>query len=137
MELDITEFFNSARPEYYSASVAELGNDAGRITWENAIDCEFVLLKTDEEREAFRNFVRQFGDWSDGEIAAWSDEELNALCVQFVSGDMREADLHSGMTSEDWADYQKRCEEGVYSGRIFGGPLCIAEFGNRVFFSLD
>jgi hypothetical protein len=36
MELDITNFVRNAETHELSASRAELGNDAGKITWNNA-----------------------------------------------------------------------------------------------------
>lgn len=118
MELDITDFFLSANPRYYSASAAELGDDAGRITWENAVDAadEWILLKDEETRQAFRDFVREFGAWSDDEISAWSDVELNALCLQFISGDIRESGLADGGT---WEQYAVDAESGRVSSRLF------------------
>lgn len=139
MEINITKFFNEAAPMDYSASVAEIGNDAGPSTWSasNEDSHDYFMLDTDEKREAFRNHVKGFGAWSDEEIAAWTDTELNALFIQLVSGDMREAGLHAGMTIEDWQEYQRLSEEGQCSGNIFGGPLCVAEFADSVFYSLD
>ncbi len=93
MEVNITQFFNEACPRDYSASVAEIGNNAGKATWEaaNEDSAEYMLIDTDEKRDALRQHVRGFGAWSDDEIAAWTDIELNALFIQLVSGDMREA----------------------------------------------
>lgn len=133
MELEITKFFNAAKPRNYSASVAELGRDAGAITWANA--CEdapaFDLLNSDEKREAARAFVRTLGAWSDDEIAAWSDTELAALIMQFIAGDMREFfELAHG----DWSEWEALCNAGTCSSRIFGGPLSV---DGRVYFQMD
>lgn len=84
----------------------------------------FTILNTDEKLEAFREFVRSAGAWSDEEIAAWSNEHLNALCIQWISGDMREpVGFELGAHSDDarWAEYQKQSEEGNVSGRLFRG----------------
>lgn len=126
MELNITRFFNEATPRDYSASVAEIGNDAGRVTWGAACDDspEYRILDTDEKREAFRAFVRDSGGWTDEEISAWSDDELNALCIQWVSGDMREPvgfDLGPNTTDAQWREYEKQSQEGRVNGRIFRG----------------
>lgn len=124
MELNITQFFNSCAPMDFSASVAEIGRDAGPSTWRAAREesADSVILDTDEKREAFREFVRSAGAWSDDEIAAWSEVELNALCIQWISGDMREPvgfELGPGTTPEQWAEYEKQCEAGQCAGRIF------------------
>ncbi|OYW62710.1 MAG: hypothetical protein B7Z31_00120 [Rhodobacterales bacterium 12-65-15] len=109
----------------YSASVAEIGANAGADTWRAAVDDspDYMLLDTDEKREAFRGHVRGFGGWDDAEIAAWSDVELNALFLQMIAGDMREAGLHAGMTAEEWQAYQEAAEAGRCASNICGGPL--------------
>ena len=96
----------------YSASRAELGDNAGQITWSNAKQAP-VCLKTPEELEAFRDWVADFGAWSAEEIAAWSATECNALFVQFVAGDIREA----GADSLEELDEQE-LREGQEQGRL-------------------
>lgn len=126
MELDITQFFATAAPRDYSASVAEIGASAGADTWRAACDDfeEYPLLDTDEKREAFRAFVRASGGWEDTEIAAWCDAELNALCIQWVSGDMRNVPgikMGPGMNENDWRDVEDMQHKGTIPGRIFRG----------------
>jgi len=124
MELDITAFFNAAAPMDYSASVAEIGANAGPDTWRAACDdsADYPILDTEEKRDAFRAFVRSSGGWSDDEISAWSDAELNALCIQWIAGDMREPvgfELGPDTTPEQWVEYQAQCDAGQCSGRLF------------------
>jgi len=121
MELNITHFFNDATPMDYSASVAEIGNDAARATWQAAIDDsdDYPMLDSDEKREEFRRYVKGFGAWSENETRAWSDQELNALLIQMISGDMREAGLDQ--SEPDWDQYQIDSEDGRISGNIFRG----------------
>ena len=76
MEINITQFYNDANPATYSASVAELGENAGRITWDNAMGAP-VLLDTTDKLEAMRAWARASGAWSDVELAAW-------LCMVIV-----------------------------------------------------
>lgn len=130
MEIDISAFFNAACPRDYSASVAELGANAGADTWRAATDDaeDWPMLATDEAREAFRAFVISSGGWSREEVAAFTNKELSALLIQWISGDMRECDIGPESTPEDWARYQREAEEGQVPGRIFR-----AEDG-RVFF---
>ena len=125
MELNITEAFNAIAPRDYSASVAEIGANAGPDTWRAAVEDspEYMLLDTGDKREAFKAHIRGFGAWDEEEIAAWSDVELNALFLQMIAGDMREADLRAGMTAEEWQAYQEATEAGQCAGNIFGGPL--------------
>lgn len=106
MELDITTFYNDADTPDYSASIMEKGRLAGSLTWAAALrdGPEWNLLDTDDKRDAFRAHVKGFGAWSEEEIAAWSPEELNALCVQMIAGDMREAGMDG--FDFDWAEYE-------------------------------
>ena len=101
LDIDITRFVATAAPMDYSASVAEVGQDAGPSTWRAAMDDapDYNLLDTDDKRDVWRKYVKGFGAWSDEEIAAWSDTELNALLMQFISGDIR-----SGETDRIWSD---------------------------------
>lgn len=121
MELNITRFFRAAEPSDYSASIAEIGRDAGRVTWQAACDDadDYALLDTEEKREAFKAFIHGFGAWSDAEVALWSHTELNALCIQFIAGDIREAGLDSA--EPDWAEYEAGAQAGRYAGRLFLG----------------
>lgn len=123
MEIDITDFFNECAPMDYSASVAEIGRDAGRVTWTAAVEDapDWPLLDTEEKRQAFRDHAAGFGAWSEEEIAAWSDDELTALFIQMVAGDIREAGLDTA--APDWEQYEKDCEGGQASGRLYGGPM--------------
>ena len=124
MELKITQFFNAADPFSYSASAAEMGIEAGAITWHNAKNADFDLLDSEEKRAAFRAFVLASGGWDEAEVNAWADSELNALCIQWVSGEMREPigfELGPDTTEEQWAEYEKQSEDGIISGLIFKG----------------
>jgi hypothetical protein len=126
MEINITEFFNSACPMDYSASRAEIGDNAGLDTWraacEDASDYS-ALLDTDEKRQAFRDYVADFGAWKEEEIQAWTNDELAALFMQMISGDMRESDLKPDMNEDEWGEYEMRAANGNVSGRIYRGPF--------------
>lgn len=122
MELKITDFFNRSNPIYYSASCAEIGQDAGKITWENALNCEFRLLNSEEEKEAARDHLRAYGAWTDEEIAAWGDDELNAITVQDISAAIRE---FQEVANSDWKEWQKLSESGAVSGLLYGGELSV------------
>lgn len=119
MEINITDLFNMGQAQLYSASVAELGENAGQITWANALEAaeEYNFLDTSEKRAAFREFVAQTGGWSRNEIFGWTRPELNALFIQFCTGDIREGGLN--VPNPDWQQYQEDCEAGIASGRIF------------------
>jgi hypothetical protein len=125
MEIDITTFFNETEPYEFSASISEMGNSAGKITWANACSRGETapLLTTPEQLEALRKYVKGFGAWDDEEIAAWSDAECNALFIQLVSGDMREVEsLCVGDDGEvDWTKYEELAEQGTTGGNLYRG----------------
>src|SRR4051812_6244905 len=109
MELDVTRLIREADCFEFSASRAERGDHAGRETWQNAKEeaSESPLLSADQIDEA-RDYFRGFGAWSREELVAMSAEEINALLIQFVAGDIREAQELAPSDNEDgidWAEY--------------------------------
>lgn len=94
MDIDITDFYQNACPKDYSASVAEIGENAAAYTWRAAIDdaLDYLMLDTDDKRDAFKAYIIGFGAWTHEEIEAWTNIELNALFIQFVAGSMRDTD---------------------------------------------
>jgi len=118
MEIDITDFFTTEYPGDYSNSVANLGQDAAKITWNAAMECDHNLIDTDDKRAALRAHVAGLGAWDSEEIAEWTDQECNALFIQLVSGDMQESPMDDNW---DWDDYEQLSEDGQCSGRIFRG----------------
>lgn len=132
MNINISKFFTEdAAPRDYSASVAEIGQDAGAITWRHA--CEdvgyFKFLDTDDKLQAFRDWVKPSGGWTDDEIAAWSPKELNALFLQWVSGDIREC--LEWDVEDVWANYQEMAEAGHVSSNLYRAD------DGQVYFSLE
>lgn len=122
MELDITDFFLGCDdPQQYSASVVELGERAGQITWANACrDAETrPLLQTTEEIAAAQKYFASMGAWSDHEIRQWPLEELNAILMQDIAASMREGGLESDATPEDWRYYEALIHTGHVSGNLF------------------
>ncbi len=105
-EINITRFFREACARDYSASVAEIGANAGADTWRAAMDdCEdYLMLDTPELIESFKDHIANFGAWDSDEIAAMDSRSCNALFIQLVSGDMRECDLDC--ENPDWQAYE-------------------------------
>jgi hypothetical protein len=120
MEIDITDFFETAEPWEFSHSCAESGPNAGPNTWAAALRQaeESPLLATPKALDAMRAWAKA-SDWDDQEIAAWSNAELNALFIQIVSGDMREAGLDNDPDEDAWNEYTERAEAGNCSGNLF------------------
>lgn len=133
MELDITDLLaRGFEPNKYCASVAMLGNDAGRITWNAAKDDAPAagLLDTEEKRAAFRDHAREYGAWSDQEIDAWTDTEMTALLLQIIGAEFWESGLNPD--APDWHEYERQAEAGIVSGSLYGGHMAT---DGRVYFS--
>lgn len=123
MELNITEFVMRADPFAYSHSRAEQPfSDGG---WQSSKDADFLLLRTAEELDAFEAFVLSSGGWDESEVMEMRDAgELNALAIQWLSGDMREPvgfEISPDTTDEQWQEYERQSEGGNVSGRLFRG----------------
>lgn len=124
MDLNITAFVRDVDAFEFSASVAERGQNAGPETWSNAKQqaTESPLVTTKEQFATVRKWLQDFGAWSRKEIAAMDATALNALLIQFISGDLREAGLDScDLEDFDWEDHYRRASEGQISGNIFRG----------------
>lgn len=132
MEINITSFFNEVAPRDLSASVAEIGRDAGAYTWQASMEAsaETMLLDTPEKRDAFRAWVGEAGAWSDEEIAAWDAVQLNALFLQWIAGDMREMGIDEPGADVDWAQVERLQHEGQAPSNIFRAD------DGQVYFSL-
>jgi hypothetical protein len=61
--------------------------------------------------------VRSSGGWTEQEIAAWSDVELNALCIQWIAGDIREC--LEWEVDDVWANYQEMAEAGQVNSNLY------------------
>ena len=105
-----------------SHSRAEGGENAGRNTWNasKAQAKETPLLNTEDKLEAMRDFARSSGGWTREEIAAWNAEEVNALFLQWVAGDVREAGADS-LDEIDWEEYEEKAMEGRIPSNLSKG----------------
>ena len=122
MEINITPLADmDAFP--LSHSMMEGGENAGRNTWEASkrqAD-ETPLLDTPEKLDAFRDWVRDHGAWSDEELAAWTPQEVNALFLQWIAGDVRDlgADTLDGI---DWEEAEELQDAGQAPSNIWRDP---------------
>jgi len=134
MNIDITEFFKTEDASIYSGNAIEYGQNVGAITWANSLAGAKTHKHLDnaEKRQAWREFVKESGGWTWKEIQAWTNDELEALFIQWVSGDMRECGLNDIFEDIDWDQYELDAEAGRCHSRIWHD----AETGH-VFFSLE
>lgn len=111
--IDVTQFVQTCSMRDFSASVAEIGSNAGAATWQASIEEseEFDFLPTPELLQEFREWLKPWGGWSEDEIAAMSDAHLRALCLQWIAGDWREC-FDCSPDAVDWDDYGTRASEG-------------------------
>lgn len=136
MEVDVSRLINEVDPFDISASVAERGKNVGQETWANAKEAtaEEPLLKTDEERANAREFFKGFGAWDKEEIAAWSNNELDALILQYAAGDLRELQSCApgdGLGDIDWNDAEEMAEAGTVGGSLYvAGDKLYVYIGN-------
>jgi hypothetical protein len=121
MEIDITTL-SKMNCFTLSHSIAEGGQNAGQNTW-NASKKEAEntpLLNTPEKLQAMRDFARESGGWNKEEITEWSDNELNALFLQWISGDVRELGADS-LDEIDWEEAEEMQRDGQVPSNIFKG----------------
>jgi hypothetical protein len=120
MEINITKFFKSAHMPDYFASVAERGENAGPETWANANSATaYHMLDTPDKVAQMRRWARSSGGWNDKGAAALTDVEVNALFVQLVASDIREAGIDTA--APDWDQYDEDCDEGRGTGNLYLG----------------
>ena len=140
IELKITDLFHvladhptgQGHARYYSGSIAELGPDAGRITWENSLrDGEKLLLPafhpddrrpTDQDLDALRDYAASFGAWDRAEIETWPPTHLLAFLLQDIAAAVREWDKVVGSDygwCGDWQMYEAAAAAGRVSGRLY------------------
>jgi hypothetical protein len=97
LEFDITPLFSDKLDAYMlSNSVANLGDNAGQITWENALEAAAEYpLATDDNRDEVIDWLKGWGAWSEGDLMQWNNQSLSALVWRFAAADFR----------DHWADY--------------------------------
>lgn len=121
LEIDVS-FLLENEASNFSASQAELGPNAGKITWANACEaCHLINLTPEEILEA-KKYIKTWGAWEDDEIDSWSEDETKALIVQYAAGDYREVEgccWDDGEMGIDWEAYEREASDGRISGNLF------------------
>lgn len=121
LEIDVS-FLLETDASNFSASQAELGPNAGKITWANACEaCHLINLTPEEILEA-KEYIKTWGAWEHDEIDSWSEDETKALIVQSAAGDYREATgvaPYSDCDETDWELYEAEANEGSVSGNLY------------------
>jgi hypothetical protein len=136
MEINITHLMNdeSFAPFEFSASVAERGGNAGRETWANAVEyaadaplltlelCSGYKIETlDDVHRTARDYLAEFGAWDADEIAGWTVDELNAIVLQLICGDIRERAAFAD-DPDELAEYEESNGGHIYQGDTEDDP---------------
>lgn len=129
LEINITDLLNNSDfdPWVLRNSVANLGTNAAQITWNNAKNLSNSFPKLNEEQlQNLRDYFRGYGAWDAEEIAAWSEQELYALCIQEIASSFsiieeycEETYQDMGGSWQDWqhldeSDYEELSNRGAY-----------------------
>lgn len=91
---DVSKMFDAHDPWDVSNSIANLGQRAGEITWENALEIarkrdEWLRSPVEEACEGMREWCRDTGAWDEDELAGYTVDDLLGMFVQNVAGELR------------------------------------------------
>lgn len=116
MELDVS-FLLDEDCSLLSGSVAELGENAGTITWNNCLSLARKHPIIGEElAEEFRDYIADYGAWEKDEIDSRTLLELSAFAIQEAASDYRSFEDYCG---SDWETYQEESEAGSIRGALW------------------
>jgi hypothetical protein len=117
MELDVTAYVEEVDCSSFSASMAELGRNAAKITWECAMRHvqEDLLVSSEEDLQEVRDHFVSTGGWTRDEADEMGDQEVNALLLQFVATAVREYEDHF----DSYEEYEKAAHEGQVAGNLW------------------
>lgn len=119
-QIKITKFFSEAEPFKYSHSIAEGGPTAGKDTWSAAVadaNQYAYLLDTPDKCATFKEHMKGMGFSEADEMDVWPHEQLVALFVQLISGDIRESGITEN-SADEFAAWEARADGG---GRMYRG----------------
>jgi hypothetical protein len=120
LELEITHMVEKDGDEMplLSGSVAELGPNAGILTWGNSKRYAEAhpLLTTPEQIQEAKDYFKEFGAWSEEKIAGWSDSEVQAMVVQHIAARIREVEHF-----DNYEAFKSAVEQGSAGGEIYKG----------------
>lgn len=119
--LDVTNLFDTIPPRLLSASIAELGDNAGTITWRNAVRLAHEkpfggTLTT----PSLVSYLSEFGAWEREVLNAMPLWELTAILIQIIAGDVREAynRVPSHTLKHVWDFDFRETDFGYHEGRV-------------------
>jgi hypothetical protein len=127
-EVNVSCLLDEVDPFDLSHSAAEAGSPN---KWSDALEIAEGRTLPGLDVDNAKEYFAGFGAWSRDEIAAWSEQEVVALVLQFAAGDLREAQSccpGDGIGDIDWDDFRDQAEAGRIGGRIYAanGELFIS-----------
>jgi hypothetical protein len=128
IKADVSVMFAAREPWDCSNSIANLGDQAGRLTWECALEVaadagKWLLSDRADALAGIVEWAHDTGAWDEEETAKWSDEDCLALFVQNVASDLREwldsdnQELESSVHTYETTDWDK--ESGSPTGHYY------------------
>jgi hypothetical protein len=117
MELDVTAYVEEVDCSLFAASQAELGERAGQITWNHAMMYvqEDPLVSSEEDLQEVRDYFVSTGGWTRDEADEMSDQEVNALLLQFIASAIRQYEDHF----DSYEEYERAAREGQVAGDLW------------------
>lgn len=114
MEIDITHLVEEHDCSLLSGSVAELGTNAAKLTWDNCLnEVNFKpLLKTPENIAEARAYFKEFGAWDD--LDSCPDSEIEALTIQYIAGTIREMESYDTFEEYEQAEIAGEATSGIF-----------------------
>lgn len=128
-EVDVTCLVSEVDPFDLSHSAAEAG---APNQWSDALEIAEGRTLPGLDVEDAKAFFEGFGAWDREEIAAWTDQEVVALTLQFAAGDLRELQSLApgkGLGDINWKRAERLSEAGTVGGRVYAS-------GDALFISL-
>lgn len=116
MIIDVTYLVTDYDCSLFASSVYESGREnIGQITWTNAMQHVAVeSLVTAADQDELREWLAGFGAWDREEVYAMSDQETNALLLQFIAGTIRAMERY-----DSYDEYMTQVEAGCEPGNLW------------------
>ena len=115
VRMNLTSMFSHREPWDCSNSVANLGPDAARLTWQCAMDvasdhADWLLTPLVDAVNYITTWASETGAWDRAEINKWTAREGLALLVQNVASDLRML----GSDDDTLEACARACSEGMH-----------------------
>lgn len=142
IKINVTKLFEHREPWDCSNSVANLGDQAGRLTWQCATECaenyqSWLESPLPDALDDILADARETGAWDDEELNDWSVDDCLAYLVQCIAADLRllgsdDLSLDECFETYQNTDWDKMPEYPIANYYISGcGKYLMAEWGHH------